>query len=335
MRLHVDAGAVLLLATILCQCGAQAEYPLRLYDLKEHELMDKADMVVVGVTEAIQNGSRSIPIKWDRQYGVVSVRLVSARISVEEVIRGQVTGGSVVVRYWAADQFTNAHSLSLPELSVGRRAIHYIVNAHEGLRYVADIVSSTTPVYSGAHKPAAPSGSTDEKTRLAQILLTPGEGNNNERFLANLGTSTSDALLLAGFERTLPLLRALAENSNISLRWSACVQMYRSAFFGQADCLDHIADRGLDAKQSSDLRELLVERARSQLRFKTAFLLDPIRTADEYAVLPSPEGVWDFLNLITKHPDQQLAERARTALGARVQGGGPENTGRKVGRDGK
>jgi hypothetical protein len=314
MRLNVDAVAVVLLATTLCQCGSEAQYPLRLYDLKEHDLMEKADIVVVGITETVQRGSRSIPIRWDRQYGVASARLASVRITVEEVIHGQVTGGSIVVRYWAADQFTNAHSLSLPELSVGRRAIHYIVNAPEGLRYVADIVSSTTPVHSGAHRPPAPAGSTDEKTRLAQILLTPGDGMDRERFTANLGSSTSDALFLTGYQYTLPPLKALAQNPNLNLRWDACVQLYKSAFFGQDECLNHSSNGGSHPKHSSELGGLLAQRARTQLRFKTSFMADPIRTAEEWAVLPPPEGKWDFLNLIAKHPDQKLAKRARRAL---------------------
>lgn len=293
-------------------CNQNARYPLRLLQLNDRELLEKAAIVVIGTTENFQWESARLPVNWSKQAGVSSARLVKAKLSVEQVIRGAVDGREAIAYYWAADVFTNASSLHLS--ARGERAIHYLVKEGDVLRYVVDLVRSTTPVFSGAHRqgPSSSSGGADKE--LAAILLTPGEGMDVAEFTKNLSTTVADALQLAGFTRTLPLLETLQRSPVWEIRWSACVQLFRSGFMGHTDCLDMLASDAVKHGREAELRSLQAQRTNAEPRFRHAFLSDPIRTAKDYALLPGNSGVADFLNMLAQHPDKQIAARAQEEL---------------------
>lgn len=300
-------------------CGHGQRFPLRLYDLGERELLEKADTIVVGKTVGIEWDSARQPIRWSRQYGVSSVRLVRVRLSVEHVIRGAVDGPEVIVHYWAAEAFTNGVSLNLP--SKEARAVHYLVTEDGRLRYVVDLVRSTTRLFSGYHRKAPEAAGRSAEARISSMLLTPGEGVNVEEFVTNLPTAAGTSALLAGYVQTLRYLEALAGSPNWDVRWGACLQLHRGSFKGQDRCVDQMAPEAVAHGHERELREIQSLRSAAEPRFQRAFLSDPIRTAKAYAVLPGERGVADFLGMLERHPNQQIATRAREELRKCCRGG--------------
>lgn len=309
--MRTNALTVVMFALLQTSCGDSSRYPLRLYDLTNRQLLERATLVVVGTTADAKWEPARRPISWSMQPGVSSAGLVKVRLNIEQVIRGEVNSGQITAYYWGADIFTNASSLQLPNMGE-RRAVHYLVREQGILRYVRDIMRSTTVVFSGGHlKPAAFTTETAEQT-IARILLTPGEGMDAGEFTHNLPTTVADALQLAGFTETLPLLRDLSANPDWNVKWSACVQLYRSAFIGQDGCIDNLLPTAREHGRESELRALQLQRTNAH--FRNAFLADPIRIAKDYALLPGNAGIADFLRIIAQHPHKELAARARKAL---------------------
>lgn len=298
-------------------CAQSTQYPLRLYDLNERQLLEKATTVVVAKTNGVEWESASQKIHWSSQFGVSSARLVRVRLSVEQVIRGRVDSSEVNAYYWAPEVFTNGRALHLP--MQGERTVHYLVTDQSVLRYVADVMRSTTPVFTGYHRQPPRTIGTGAEAKIAAVLLTPGEEMSVGDFTRNLSTSTADSLFLVGFVGTLPLLKALAESPVWDVRWAACVQFYRSGYMGQDGCIDKLAPEAVKYGREAELRSLQSQRTDAQPRFRHAFFSDPIRTASDHAVFPGKTGIADFLNMLSRHPDKQIASRAREEL-QRVEG---------------
>lgn len=300
-------------------CARSARYPLRLYDLKERQLLEKATTVIVGKTMEAQWETARLRINWSRQPGVSSVRLVQIRLSVEQVIRGTANDSQLTAYYWAPEVFSNGSSLHMPER--GQRAVHYLVAEQGVLRYVTDLVRSTTPVFTGAHNQPPNAIGAGAEAKIAAILLTPGGGMNVGEFTRNLSTTAADSLQLVGFIGTLPLLKALGKSSVWDVKWAACVQLYDSGFMGHDGCIDRLAPEAAEHGRGMELRALQAQRANADSRFRHAFLADPIRTAKDYALLPGNGGIADFLRVIAQHPDKELAERAQKELESCCRGG--------------
>jgi hypothetical protein len=300
-------------------CAQRARYPLRLHDLDEQQLLERATTVVVAKTVGFEWEAASQSVHWSKQYGVLSARLVKVQLSVEQVIRGSGDGAEVTAYYWAPEVFTNASSLHIP--MQGERAVHYLVTDRGVLRYVTDLVRSTTRLFTGYH-PQSPRGpGAGAEARIAALLLTPGEGMDVARFITNLSTATGDSLKLVGFVDTLPLLKALAESPVWEVRWAACVQFYRSGFMGHDGCIDRLAPEVVRHGREAELLSLQGQRTDAEPRVRHAFLSDPIRTAKNYAVLPGKSGIADFLNMVAQHPDKQIAARAQQVLRTCCSGG--------------
>jgi len=300
-------------------CAHSARYPLRLYDLEERQLLEKATTVIVGRTTEAQWEPARQPISWNRQPGISTARLVKVRLSVEQVIRGTANDSQLMAYYWAPEVFTNGSSLHLPIR--GERAVHYFVTEQGVLRYVTDLVRSTTPVFTGAHSQPPKAIGASVEAKIAAILLTPGEGMNVGEFTTNLSTAAADALQFVGFIGTLPLLEAFGKSSVWDVKWAACVQLYRSGFMGHDGCIDKLAPEASEHGRETELRTLQAQRANADSRFRHAFLADPIRTAKDYALLPGNAGIADFLRVISQHPDKELAVRAQKELESCCRGG--------------
>jgi hypothetical protein len=293
-------------------CAQSARYPLRLYDSDERQLLERATTVLVGKTVGVEWESARQPIKWSKQPGITSARLVKVKLSVEQVIRGTGDDAEVTAYYWAPEVFTNGSSLHMP--MQGQRAVHYLVPDQGVLRYVTDLVRSTTPVFTAYHRQPPKAIGAGAEAKIAAMLLTPGEGMDAAEFITNLSTAAADSLQLVGFVGTLPLLEALAESPVWDVKWAACVQFYRSGFVGHDGCIEKLASEAVNQGREGELHSLQSQRTDAESRFRHAFLSDPIRTAKEYALLPGNSGVADFLEMLAQHPDKEIAIRAQQEL---------------------
>ncbi|MGJ5820891.1 hypothetical protein [Paludibaculum fermentans] len=301
-----------ILSLVQVGCAQGTRYPLRLYDFDERQLLEKATTVVVAKTVGFEWEAASQSIHWSKQYGVQSARLVKVKLSVEQVIRGSAEGAEMTAYYWAPEYYTNGSSLHLP--MQGERAVHYFVTDQGVLRYVTDLVRSTSPVFTGYHHQPPKARGTGAEAKIAAVLLTPGEGTDIAMLVTNLSTATGGALQLVGYVGTLPLLAALADNPVEEIRWEACVEFYRGSFEGHDGCIDKLASEAVEHGRKAELLRLQSQRMRGNQAFRQAFLSDPFRTAKQYAVLPGDSGIADFLNMLTQHPDKGIADRAREAL---------------------
>jgi hypothetical protein len=276
------------------------------------QLLNSATTVILGKTLSAEWTSAAQPIRWSAQYGVSSVRLVKVKLSVEQVIRGSVENSEVTAYYWAPEVYTHGRALHTP--SLGARSVHYLITGQGVLRYVADVMRSSTPVFSGHHRQSPWAAGSNDEAKIVAILLTPGEGMDVTRFSSNLGTATFDSLWLAGFNDTLPLLNALTESPIWDVKWAACVQLYLGGFEGQAGCIDQLAAEAIANGREAELRQLERKRKAASARFRQKFLSDPLRTAEESGILPGSRGVADYLEMVARHPDQEIALRAQQAL---------------------
>lgn len=311
---------LLLTGVVEVGCAQSARYPLRLYALDERQLLAKASTVFVGETVGVEWQRTGRPINWVVQAGVRSARLVRVQLAVEQVVVGSVRNPVVTAYYWAPEVFTNGHSLHLP--AQGERAVHYLVTEGDVLRYVADIGKSTTPIFSGYHGPSPTVGASAE-SKIAALLLTPGERMNVAEFIRNLSTAAGVSLQLVGFAGTRPLLKTLAEDGPWDVKWAACVQLYRSGFVGQDTCIDELAPEAVKQGLEDEVKRLRIQRAIAGREFRKAFLADPIRQAKEYACLPGDSGIADFLSIVSQHPDNLIAARAKETLSTCCLGDAP------------
>jgi len=294
-------------------CVQSERYPLRLYDLDERQLLDQATKVILGRTLDAQWQTARQEIRWNRQYGVTSVRLVKVRLSVEQVILGTENDNpEITVYYWAPEVFTNGRALHLP--AEGERAVHYLVTDQGVVRYVADLMRSTTPVWTGHHRHSPTAIGSGAEARIAALLLTPGEGMNVARFVTNLSTATGDSLRFVGFAGTLPLLKALADSPVWEVQWAACVETFRSGFIGHDGCIDKLAPEAVAHGSKAELLSVQSQRVGAEERFREVFLSDPVQVAKDSALLPGKSGIADFLSMLAQHPDKQVAAAAQETL---------------------
>jgi hypothetical protein len=312
MRVPIVYIELALGAFSLVGCAQSTTYPLRLFSLTERELLDKATVVVIGTTSSAQWEGKTVPISWARQPGVSSVQLVRLKIAVERTLRGTTKDDQITVCYWAAAVFTNASSLNLP--AIGQRGVHYLVSEHGTLRYVTDVVRSATVVFSGRHQQMPKSNGSAADVEIARTLLTPSEDMAVSEFTEHLRTATADSLQLVGFSGSLPLLRVLEKSSRWELKWNGCVQLMKSGFMGQGECIDRLSGIAEEHSKTLEFRALQAQRGRAETAFKRAFLANPVGTAKDYALLPGTDGIVDFLRLITQHPDKELSIRAQSEL---------------------
>jgi hypothetical protein len=319
MRLPFRCGALAALVSLSAACAGDARFPYRYYNLTEMGLARKAELIVVGRTKHVQRSAMTAPAEWTGQPFIATVRLLVVTIAVENIIKGSVKSDEVSVSYWAADDYTNAHSLSIP--AVGERAVHYLVSDKGSMRYVTDVIRSKTVVRSGLHRDQPAGESAVPEVRIAGILLTPGDGFDPREFVVDLGTTVQRSLDLIGFMGTLPLLNALLDRPDLKVQEHICAELYRQPFLGQDSCLDILSPG--DRQPNQELQRLRAARVTATLHFKTAFLANPVRTAREYSVIDGPEGTLDFLRLLARHPDKQIAARAQSEIETCCKNGSP------------
>lgn len=292
-------------------CARDARYPLRLYDLNERQQLEMATTVVVGTAiEAHMEPARQ-EIRWSRQPGVDTARLVRVKLAVEHVICGPVDKPELTVYYWMPELYTTGAGLHSPDAV---REVHYLVRDQGVLRYVTDLMRGTTRVCSGYHRQLPKAVEESPEAKIAAVLLTPGEKMDVEDFIRHLSYASFYSVQAVGYVRTIPFLETLAKSPVWDIRWAACVQLKQGGFIGQDGCIDKLASEAIERGREAELRKLQSQRKAAAWHFRQAFLSDPIRTAKNRLLLPGEGGIADFLKMLTQHPDKQIAARAQDEL---------------------
>ncbi len=310
MSKSISLVAVLVAGLLQLCCGSTDRFPLRLRPQTERGLLEAATIVVVATAIKADDQEKGRSLEWKEQPGVSNVALVRVVLKVEQVIRGHLAAGNAVVYYWAAGVFTNASGLH--SSFIGMPAIHYLVEERGSLRYVTDVVRSATLIASGGH--SLQTLPRTEAAQIATILLMPGTGVDYSLFTHELHSSVIRSIQLAGYMGTLPLLRGLLRNPKWEVRWGACKALHELSFAGQDGCLETESFDARNHSLESEWQRMIQSKASFDSMFKDAFLHDPIDTAKSRAILPGAGDVRDYLELISLHPDRQLAQRAQKAL---------------------
>jgi len=175
--------------------------------------------VIVGVLASDTLVRRPVPKRSDPEY---PLQLRKLRVRVENVLRGDVTGGTIEVYYFAfAGGFDGPQPLGM--WSVGSRRILWLRRDSGVLRTARDGGDSCTRgVYSGAHPHLTVDPRKPIIYALADILLTRGEGEiDDDRFAGAIewgAPGGDDHLMIEKF-------RHLA-NEAPPVKTAACIQLW-------------------------------------------------------------------------------------------------------------
>lgn len=293
----------------LLGCGNLSTPEYHKQKMGEMQLVNSAAIIVVGQIQNVILLPQERVVKDADLPFIKTARLYRLNLAIQETIKGSFQGNQLEVDFWGVGDFTNGAGLNIP--FKGETAIHYLVSEGGRMRYVTDLVRSSTVLYSGRHASVTV---TKIPVRIAQLLLVPGTGLDTEEFVRNFDTSVLRAQELIGYTGTLPLVENHLKSKSPEIRWAACKTLYGNIFIGQDSCLDDKTLSSFSAAEVQERRQILELRKRHAQWFKNSFLKDPLTFSKQYTILPGEEGLVDFLQLIAKHPDNELAGRAAIEL---------------------
>jgi hypothetical protein len=184
--------------------------------LTDNELVEQAPIIVVGRIEKLEwllnerqrHGAESgpdvsrRPLYWHR---------VNVRMTVENVLRGDLMGSSVEYVYWLPLSAKVGEWNSLMERA---RYVHFLRREGPQLRAFVDFWPSAIRVTTGRHQSIPQAGGLQQ--RIARMLLEPGEDFDVTRF--NIVYALRDGGRLVGWSAAL----ALARTGDPRIRLQAC-----------------------------------------------------------------------------------------------------------------
>jgi hypothetical protein len=201
--------------------------------LTDSELVEESPIIVVGRIDHLDTAwkerrldgrENGMPLFWYH---------VTARITVENVLRGDLSTSPIEYIYWLPAAAKVGRWNALWE---GARYVHFLRRDGARLRSVVDFWPSAIRVTSGRHRFLRQTGGL--RQTIARLMLDPGEDIDVARF--NLVHAVGHAEALAGLPATVSLLEALIENSDVRIRTQACEMLRDTAFsprgFANAHC---------------------------------------------------------------------------------------------------
>jgi len=183
---------------------------------------DAAPIVVVGILASDTLALRPVPQHSDPKY---PLQLRKLQVKVENVLKGDISGGSVAVYYFTfAGGFNGPQPLGM--WSVGSRRILWLRRDSGVLRTACDGFDyCTSGVYSGAHPHFKSDPHKPVAYALADVLLTRGEGKiDDDRFAGAIerGPPGPEDYLIEKF-------RNLALTERSAIKTAACIQLWINA----------------------------------------------------------------------------------------------------------
>ena len=248
------AGLVLL--GMLVSCGPQTLEPDGGPSRPSlQELIHRSDAILTGTISGWKNVSK--------RAGDECSNLVRVTISVENVLLQDAPPGARLRRqldaYFYSPRCGSSDFIEPPRR--GLRSIYFLRNDHGRWRTLADYWGSI-PVYSGRHTDEAGAGKSIE-WRIAEILLTPGEGYSPRDFALD-GEPSDDARALIGAGPANQLISSLLDHPDMLVRVAACVALAKED--QSPSCAGPVLSAYLDRFEKGDFRGIsraLVMRLRS------------------------------------------------------------------------
>jgi hypothetical protein len=206
-------GLVLLGLSFLDGCSRGPDIQYR--HLSDSELVQQSPIVVVGPVNRQEMFSNE-----RKRYGVengrpLSWHPVNVRITVESVLRGELSSPTVEYTYWIPDG-PKVGEWNHP--ADGLRYVHFLRRAGGRLRAVVDFWPSSIQLTTGRHRPTPETNGVAQT--IAQWLLMPGDEFALDRFNPDVGYA--HAWALAGRPAANVLIEKLALNSDPQIRKAAC-----------------------------------------------------------------------------------------------------------------
>jgi len=170
-----------------------------------------APIIVVGRVEDF--GSTGIRRVAQRD-PTVKLELMSVGLHVEQTLKGPELGPRLTFRYYAYSS-ANDRDLGIARYipNIGQRRIYFLVSSPTGYRLIGDAVDHTVPIRSGYH-PNYLCKDSSEGCCIADILLMPGQGYDQQLFAKQLAGEASAATVFCSRARALELVKVLLNNSD-------------------------------------------------------------------------------------------------------------------------
>jgi hypothetical protein len=215
-------------------CSPAVELVPRPDRLEILEMINRADLIVVGVVEAEQ------PVRAARRNETkdsMPLQLMKVNLRVEGFIKGTRSGERLAFFYYRT---TGAWDGPAPNLlAPGERDIFYLTSEGDLLRATNDVYSSHTEVGTGRHDVHAEVNDAGVRETIARVLLLPGDGLNINSYVESLYVERAHAIDIVGKSRTADLLRSLLGNSDSRIRGRACILLAEPPL-SERGCLENL-----------------------------------------------------------------------------------------------
>jgi hypothetical protein len=307
--------SVLCLATFGCGLIGPRLQPPVIELLSQTDLIVRADLIVIGAVRSIKDLGQEREVSLPGQDKSVKVRATSIELQIDAVLfrrrRGArpLNGRQSVVR-WRDENYSIEREMGM---KLDGREIQYLRENDDGVYYVVDVYTSSgsLPVANTTEYAMAELVSLGRRHLVDQLLPSSCQLDSRPQYFSK---AVGSAIAVGGFTAVLPKLLEFTACDNSNVRIPACEALVENAFIGQDICILDPSTGQAVLGLSETVRQIVANRAVLEEKFKTAFIANPLATAKDYSVLPGVDGIVDFLNIIAKHPDSELADVAQRAI---------------------
>lgn len=186
-------GVLTAVFLIGCSPGGDIDYR----HLSDAELVAQSPAIFVGKVDSLKTFPQERVAHGSENGTTLFWFHREVRISIENVLRGDVMSPSLTYTYWIPNRGTTGEWNSFVE---GARYVHFLRRSRAGWRALVDFWPSAIRVTTGHH--GATSGA-DLTETIARLLLEPGDDFDPDRFHAL--RALSDAERLVGFQRAVDI----------------------------------------------------------------------------------------------------------------------------------
>jgi hypothetical protein len=277
---------------------------------------DPRDAVPIIVVAVVERNTVVAKHLQAARYAHVYLDLHMVECKRENTIKGGLTGQELRFFYFADGRYPDGDAnplyKQLFDATPGSRYLLFLKRDGDTLRSIGDVGPYSILIAAGHHR-EQPMEFDEIGERIADILLTPGDGANLDLLSKILGRSSAAADFWSSRPHTVKLLRQLFPLGE-PLHSQACGVLVES-YSGQEDCLQTIADDPNESaanreEASKELKEKSEDRKRFLQDLKDPAALDYQRRAAG----DSWHRIREELETLLFNPDPLQHERACTAL---------------------
>jgi hypothetical protein len=216
MKLKVIRAVLLFCTVIGASCDTAPKLVPRPARLEFTEMIDKAELVVIGVVEGGSTVGRVVSQRGLR------LQLCRVKVRIEKTLKGTEPSPQIVLFFYEAAGAWDGPAPSI--ISEHERAIFFLVHDGGVLRATNDMYLSHITVRTGRH-PELPWPGVSLRQTIAKVLLTLGQEADIDRYTATLHSVKALAISLVGTRDTVALLQGLLGNADARVRSQACITL--------------------------------------------------------------------------------------------------------------